>query len=97
MMNVQIPMDVWGKLAAVAEMRGVMVADLLVDAIGLSLTPRSRAEQIVLLAQRGWTDKQIAAETGETTAHVARVRRKWGIEANKGRALPGPSLLRETA
>ena len=83
MTTVKLPDAVWGRLATVADVRGVDVPDLLVAALTEILKPRNRREHIVFLAQAGYTDARICEATGELRQYVGDVRRKAGISANR--------------
>lgn len=83
--HVGIPESVWGRLASVAETRGVTVEDLLVASITEVIKPRSRQERIVQLAHAGLPDRVIAERTGELKGFVGEVRRRAGIPVNKQR------------
>jgi hypothetical protein len=109
-MNVKpvlIPEIIWGKLATVADDRGVSVEDILVAAVRQIIDPATVEERIVDLVRAGWPDRVIAGKTGELVARVATVRRAANLPPNKfrpwmgaeakGPDVPGPSSLKEIA
>lgn len=83
--SVTIPMRVWGRLATEAEHRGVTIADVLVNAINQVIRPQGRREAVVAACRSGFTDREIAEQTGETRSYVQSVRRAVGLVANRDR------------
>lgn len=84
-MNVTVPAGVWGRLASEADNRGVTVEDILVAAINHVIRPQGRREVILAAVRAGFTDAQVAAQTGELVGFVAKVRRDAGLKAVRGR------------
>lgn len=84
-MNVTVPVNVWGRLASEADTRGVTVEDILVAAINHVIRPQGRREMILAFVRAGFTDAEVAAQTGELVGFVASVRRSAGLRANRGR------------
>lgn len=83
--NVTVPLHVWGRLASEADNRGVTVEDVLVTAINHVIQPKGRRELIIAAVRAGFTDAEVAAQTGELVGFVASVRRSAGLRANRGR------------
>lgn len=82
---VYLPEPIWGRLATVADDRGVSVEDILTTAVRQLIDPMTVEEQIVDLVRAGWPDKIIAAKTGQVLGRVARVRRAAHLPPNKFR------------
>ena len=80
---VELPPAVWGRMASVAEDRGVTISDLLVSAVHDILKPRSRRERVLHALRMGLTDAVAAERTGELKNYVANVRRDAGLPPNK--------------
>lgn len=83
--NVTVPLHVWGRLASEADNRGVTVEDVLVTAINHVIQPKGRRELIIAAVRAGFTDAEVAAQTGELVGFVASVRRSAGLRANRWR------------
>ncbi len=83
--TVGLPLRVWGRLATEAEHRGVTVADVLVNAINQVIRPEGRREAVVGACRAGFTDREIAEQTGETRSYVQSVRKAVGLPANRDR------------
>lgn len=83
--EITVPLSVWGRLASEADNQGISVEDLLVAAINRVIHPEERTPMIVTAVYAGYTDGEIAAATGETRQHVAMVRRRAGLPANRDR------------
>lgn len=84
--KVTVPLHVWGRLASEADNRGVGVEDVLVAAINHVIRPQGRKEVILAAVRAGFTDAEVAAQTGELVGFVASVRRSVGLRANRGRS-----------
>ena len=78
-----VPEVIWGRLASVADDRGVSVEDILVAAITDLTAPATVEERIVQLVRSGLTDAAIAGRTGEFVARVRAVRRAAHLPANR--------------
>jgi hypothetical protein len=78
-----ISTNVWGRLATVADERGVTVQELIVTALRPIITPDTLETRVASYARAGLTDTQICELTGRDRAYVARTRRAAGIRANK--------------
>ena len=85
MPSIELPQHVWGRLATVADDRGVSMSDLLTAAVGDVLRPQGRKERILQAVRAGLSDNLVAERTGELRQYVASVRRKAGLPANKQR------------
>jgi hypothetical protein len=81
--SLTLPTHIWGRLASVAEARGVKVADIIVAALRPLLAPQTLNARVVELARAGFTDTHICEATGQDRSFVARTRRSAGIPANK--------------
>lgn len=82
---VHLPEIVWGKLATVADDRGVTVEDILTTAVMQLIAPSTAEERIIQFARAGFPDAVIADRTGQLLARVAEIRRGAGIPANRYR------------
>lgn len=90
---VALPEPVWGRLASIADARGVSVADVIGKAIAAEMKPRpllhsvsfKRRQVVVSLVEAGHTDRFIAEATGELVQYVRDARRDAGLPANKAR------------
>lgn len=80
---VELSAPVWGRMATIAEDRGVTVADILVAAVHEVLQPRSRQERVLNAVRAGLPDCAVSEQTGELRAYVARVRRDAGLKPNR--------------
>lgn len=78
-----VPANIWGRIATIAEDRGVTVEEILVTAIKEITAPRNRQERVLQLVRAGLTDARIAERTGELKNYVAAVRRRAGLPANR--------------
>lgn len=78
-----VPEAIWGRLATIADDRGVSVEDILVGAITDLTAPATVEERIVQLVRSGFTDAAIAGKTGEFVARVRVVRRAAHLPANR--------------
>lgn len=83
--SLTLPTNVWGRLATVADDRGLSVQQLIVTALRPYLSPQTLEARIGDMARAGLTDKQMCEMTGRDRAFVARTRRAAGIPANKRR------------
>ncbi len=90
---VLLPEVVWGKLATVADDRGVSVEDILTSAVMQLIAPSTVEERIVQFARAGYPDAVIADRTGQLVARVGEVRRAAGVPANRFRR--GAAMNRE--
>ena len=81
---VTFPARVWGRLANLADDRGVKVPDLIAAAVA-EMVPVTREERVLLLVRAGLSDGDVAARTGETRAYVARHRLKAGIRRRESK------------
>lgn len=81
-----LPTNVWGRLATIADDRGVTVQQLIVTALRPYLAPQTLETRIRDMARAGLTDQQMCEMTGRDRAFVARTRRAAGIPANKRRS-----------
>lgn len=88
--NVTLPRSVWGRIASIADDRGITVQDLLVAAIGSVLQPRDRRERVLQALYAGLPDGVVAERTGELRQYVAQVRRAEGLPPVKDRPTAGP-------
>lgn len=84
-MNVKLPDQVWGRLASVADDRGVTVEQLLIAAVAEVVKPRDRRERVLHYVRAGYTDARVAEATGELKHYVGDVRRRAGLPANRQR------------
>ena len=84
--SLTLPTPVWGRLATIADDRGVTVQQLIVTALRPYLSPETLEARIGDFARAGLTDGEICEMTGRDRAFVARTRRAAGIPANKRRS-----------
>ena len=82
---VYLPEPIWGRIATIADDRGVSVEDLLTTAVMQIISPGTVEERIVDLVRAGFPDKVIASRTGEVVGRVANIRRNAGLAPNKFR------------
>ncbi len=79
---IHVPEPVWGRLASLADDRGVQIEDLLTAAIISITQPQTVREQILQMVRAGLPDAVIADHIGYTLSQVAVVRRSAKLPAN---------------
>ncbi len=79
------PRNVWGRLASIAEDRGVTIAQIISGAVVNELKPRDRRQWVLSLVRTGYCDRVVAEITGELKQYVATTRRREGLPANRDR------------
>lgn len=80
----EIPDTVWGRLADIADGRGVKVTQVVNEALTAVASPRGYlADRIILAVLNGQCDADIAAELGLTNRQVQDVRLGAHMKANK--------------
>lgn len=87
--SVELPQNVWGRLATIAEDRGVTVAQVIGGAVIHELRPKDRRQWILALVKSGYCDRRVAEITGELKQYVSQVRRAAGMPANRDRERGG--------
>lgn len=80
---VYFPENLWGKLATIADDRGVSIGELIVAAVGRIASPLTVEQRVVGLVRAGHPDALIAGETGELLHRVANIRRAAGLPPNR--------------
>lgn len=84
----EVPDKVWGRLAMVADTRGVKIADILVGLIAQEVRERP-AESVLRLHAAGYSMAAIAKALGMTNAAVKSRMYRHGLHANK----PGKGMV----
>ena len=87
MARIELPDREWARLAAIADNRGVRVADLLVATIGELIDPLDQRRRIRLAVEKGLSDAVVAERVGVPKPYVAAVRRDLGLPPNRPRSL----------
>lgn len=82
---VYLPEPIWGRMATIADDRGVTVEDLLTTAVMQIIAPATVEERIVELVRAGFPDRVISTRTGEVVGRVATIRRRAGLAPNRFR------------
>lgn len=76
---------VWGRLATVADDRGVSIEDVLEAAIESLIKPATVEDRVLQLVRAGYPDRIIAGTTGLLLERVRTIRRKARLAPNKYR------------
>ena len=83
--TMKFPKHVWGRLATIADDRGVNVPQVIAGAVAGELKPRDRREWVLTLVRNGYPDRIVADITGELKQYVSTTRRRAGLPANPDR------------
>ena len=91
---VYLPEHVWGRLASLADDRGVTVADLIADGIKQNLeVPLTIDQRIIRWNRAGVPDPVIAHRMDRTVDWVRRCRRRLNLPHRRFRRDDWPELL----